>query len=45
MRHSRKENYEIMGKWVEREKDSVVIICGDFNARTAEEGGKERKEG
>lgn len=39
MRHKKKENYEIMEKWIEKDKENSVIIYGDFNARTAEEGG------
>jgi hypothetical protein len=39
MRRTKEENYEVMSKWVEKEKEGVVIICGDFNARTAKEGG------
>lgn len=30
-----------MEKWVERKKESIVIVCGDFIARTAEEGDSE----
>lgn len=49
MKYKRKENYAVMGKWIEREKENIVIICGDFNARTAEEGdlwhSEEEKEG
>lgn len=37
MRHKRKENYKILEKKIKREKESIVIICGDFNTRTAEE--------
>lgn len=38
-KEKRKENYGIMEKWIERGKENIVIICGDFNAITAEEGG------
>lgn len=39
MRHKRKENFEIMGAWMDKNKDGIIIINGDFNARTAEDGG------
>ena len=45
MRHSRNENYKIMEEWVEDNKEGVTIINGDFNARTAEEGGLWNSEG
>lgn len=35
----KERNYEIMEKWVEKDKESIVIICGVFNAAMAEEGG------
>ena len=39
MRHNRKANYDIMEEWIESNKGGIVIINGDFNARTAKEGG------
>lgn len=39
MRHKRKENYRIMEEWIEKGRDRIIIINGDFNARTAREGG------
>jgi len=40
MRENRKENYEKLSKIIEENKDRYIIIGGDFNARTAEKGGK-----
>lgn len=39
MGQNRKENYEIMNKWIEKGKEGITILCGDFNARTEKEGG------
>lgn len=33
MRHKRKENYEMIGNWIEGNKDNIIIIRRDFNAR------------
>lgn len=30
MTHKRKENYEIMEKWIERAKENIVTISGDL---------------
>ena len=39
MRHNRGENYKVMEEWIENNKEGISIIGGDFNARTAREGG------
>lgn len=39
MRHHKEENFKVLEKWAERHRERNVIICGDFNARTACEGG------
>lgn len=39
MRHRREENYEILNRWIDKHKDSRIIIGGDFNGRTANGGG------
>lgn len=40
MRERRKENYERIAKIIEENKNKRIIIGGDFNARTAEKGGR-----
>ncbi|XP_025265271.1 uncharacterized protein LOC112638231 [Camponotus floridanus] len=40
MRENRKENYEKISEIIEENKDRYIIIGGDFNARTAEKGGR-----
>jgi len=40
MRENRKENYEKIAEIIEENKDRYIIIGGDFNARTAEKGGR-----
>ena len=45
MRHSRKGNYKVMEDWIENNKEGITIISGDFNARTAGEGGLWDSEG
>lgn len=39
MGKNKEQNYDVMRRWVEKEKEGIVIICGDFNARTEKEGG------
>lgn len=39
MRHKKEENYELMIKWIDKYRDRIIIINGDFNARTARGGG------
>ena len=39
MRHSKKENYKVMEEWMERNREGITILNGDFNARTVIEGG------
>lgn len=38
-RHKREENYEVMSQWADRGKNKILVINGDFNARTDKEGG------
>ncbi|XP_025837669.1 uncharacterized protein LOC112906852 [Agrilus planipennis] len=41
MRDRRSENYEKVGKILEDIKEGYIIMGGDFNARTANKGGRE----
>ena len=45
MRHSKKENYKVMEEWMERNREGITILNGDFNARTAIESGLWDSEG
>lgn len=40
-RHTRRENYELMEEWDERDKEQIIILTGDSNARTVKEAGLE----
>ena len=40
MRENRKDNWEEVERIVERNIEEKVLIGGDFNARTVEEGGR-----
>ena len=39
MRHHKKENFKVMEEWIEKNKEGITVLNGDFNARTASEGG------
>ena len=40
MRERRRENWSCIEEEAEKHKGNPIIVGGDFNARTAEEGGK-----
>ena len=45
MRHSKNNNYKAIEDWTDRNREGVTIINGNFNARTAIEGGLWDSEG
>ena len=45
MRHSRSDNFKVMEEWIEGNREGISVISGDFDARTATEGGLWDSEG